>query len=413
MLGPEWDREDDRRVDKQASLAERQPGNAQGLAAFISHAKADQRRAQEIAAALEERGLKCWIAPRDVRPGQSYGDEIIRGIEKSRSFILVLSKASNESPFVAREVERAVSKRKSVFPIRVEDVEPSSALELFVSSTQWIDAFSRDDAAIDRLADLLAAEEGYGGVPSSSAPRPASPGRSGGWARPALLGIAVLLGGLIGALLWDTYRKTPDSQPSPASVPSAGETKPAQAPQPTSGAPPAPASAPAEQKLATPTAASSDLPPPHAPNEDCSRSGDTTLCTSSALAPAQGSSYGPRNLADGDDKTAWVEGSSGQGVGEFVVLEFDTPRTVRGLTIRNGYDKSADLFAKNSRVKDIELRFSSGASVTATLSDQPGPQRLALSQPIEAKWVELVIRSVYPGSKYADTAINEISVDTE
>ncbi len=407
MLAARWDVRTIGSVDKQSSLAERQPGSAQGLAAFISHAKADQKRAQEIAAALEERGLKCWIAPRDVRPGQSYGDEIIRGIEKSRCFILVLSKASNESPFVAREVERAISKRKSVFPIRVEDVEPSSALELFVSSTQWIDAFSRDDAAIDRLANLLAAEEGHGGAPSANAPRLASPARSSGWVRPALLGGAVLLGGLIGAFLWDTYRKTPGSQPPPASVPSASRVEPAQAPQPTS------ASAPAEQKLATPTAASSDLPPPHAPNEDCSRSGDMTVCASSALTPAQGSSYGPRNLADGDDKTAWVEGSNGQGLGEFVVLEFDTPRMVRGLTIRNGYDKSADIFAKNSRVKDVELRFSSGESVTATLNDQPGPQHLALSQPIEAKWVELVIRSVYPGSKYADTAINEITVDTE
>jgi hypothetical protein len=94
------------------------------------------------------------------------------------------------------------------------------------------------------------------------------------------------------------------------------------------------------------------------------------------------------------------------------VLQFDSPRTIRGLTIRNGYDKSADIFAKNGRVKDIDLRFSSGETIAATLSDQPGPQYLALNQPIEAKWIELIIRSVYPGSKYADTAINEISVDT-
>ncbi len=399
-------------MEKQSPVAEGQPGKSPEFAAFISHAKADQKRAQEITVALEERGLKCWIAPRDVRPGQSYGDEIIRGIEKSRCFILVLSKASNESPFVAREVERAVSKRKSVFPIRVEDVEPSSALELFVSSTQWIDAFSGDHSEIDRLANLLAGEDG--GVPSTNAPRPALPARPGGWVRPALLAIAVVLGGLIGAFLWDTYRKTPESLPPPASAPSASEVKPGQAPQPTSAAaPPVPASAPAEQKLTPPTAASSDLPPPHAPNEDCSRSGDMTVCASSALAPAQGNSYGPRNLTDGDDKTAWVEGSNGQGLGEFVVLEFDSPRTVRGLTIRNGYDKSADIFAKNSRAKDVELRFSSGESVAATLSDQPGPQHLALSEPIKANWVELIIRSVYPGSKYADTAIDEISVDTE
>ena len=49
---------------------------------FIRHAKSDVKEAEAIAAALEERGLKCWI----VRPGRSYGDEIIRGIEKSALF---------------------------------------------------------------------------------------------------------------------------------------------------------------------------------------------------------------------------------------------------------------------------------------------------------------------------------------
>ncbi len=131
------------------------------------------------------------------------------------------------------------------------------------------------------------------------------------------------------------------------------------------------------------------------------------------LASAQGNTYGPSNLTDGDDSTAWVEGSDGQGVGDFVVLEFDTARAIRGLTIRNGYDKNPDIFAKNSRVKDIELRFSSGDSIEATLKDTPGAQQVELSQPVNAKWVELIIRSVYPGSKYSDTAINELSVDAE
>src|SRR6185312_8011178 len=99
------------------------------------HAKADHAKAEEIVASLEERGFKCWVAPRDVRPGRTYGDEIVRGIGKSRCFILVLSAASNGSAFVAREVERAVSKNKPLFTIRIEDVEPSPALELFVSNT--------------------------------------------------------------------------------------------------------------------------------------------------------------------------------------------------------------------------------------------------------------------------------------
>ena len=413
-------------MEQQSRLTEQRSNKPPDFAAFISHAKGDQKRAREIAALLEARGLKCWIAPRDVRPGQSYGDEIIRGIEKSRAFILILSKGSNDSPFVAREVERAVSKRKPIFPIRIEEVEPSSALELFVSSTQWIDAFSGSDSHVDSLANLLAGEDGTEAVQAVGTPVRASPTRSGGWVRWTILAIAVILGGLAGAFLWDSYRQRPESAPQQASAPSMAESaasqvapmatpsplaqpKPEQAPSPALATP----QSTAPRVSPTQEAAAPEEPRPHAVNEDCSRSGDTTLCASSVLPAAQGNVYGPRNLTDGSDKTAWVEGSDGQGLGEFVVLEFDSARAVRGLAIRNGYDKSPDIFTKNSRVKDIELRFSSGDSIQATLKDEPGTQYVTLSQPIRAKWIELVIRSVYPGSKYSDTAINELSVDAQ
>ena len=63
---------------------------------FISYAKADAKKAGKIAVCLEERGVTCWIALRDVKPGAAYGDEIIRGIETSPAFVLILSGASNE-----------------------------------------------------------------------------------------------------------------------------------------------------------------------------------------------------------------------------------------------------------------------------------------------------------------------------
>ena len=106
-------------------MAARKPKPAPKLTAFISYAKADAKKAQEIAASLEERGLHCWIAPRDVKAGRAYGDEIIRGIESAKAFVLVLSKASNGSDFVAREIERAVSKQKPIFVVRLANIEPA------------------------------------------------------------------------------------------------------------------------------------------------------------------------------------------------------------------------------------------------------------------------------------------------
>jgi hypothetical protein len=50
--------------------------------AFISYASENRDKAEEICASLEGRGLVCWMAPRDVRAGREYADEIIQGLER-------------------------------------------------------------------------------------------------------------------------------------------------------------------------------------------------------------------------------------------------------------------------------------------------------------------------------------------
>jgi hypothetical protein len=192
-----------------APLATKRSKPAPLLSAFISHAKADEKKARAIAEGLESRGFKCWIAPRDVKAGRSYGDEIIRGIESTRSFVLVLSKASNDSAFVAREVERAVSKKKPIFAVRIANVEPAPSLELFISGTQWIDAFAgRVGPYVDRLASLLAEEEGVEpGKPEAGKDRPHPP-MLPKWAVPIGAAAALLVLGA-GLALWPGHEPSP------------------------------------------------------------------------------------------------------------------------------------------------------------------------------------------------------------
>ena len=108
---------------------------------FISYAKGDKQSAFEICQALEAKGVICWIAPRDVRPGKVYAAEILRGIVQSQAFLLILSGHANRSRFVSAEVERAYSKGIPVIPLRLEDVEPSENLELFIAAKQWVDVW--------------------------------------------------------------------------------------------------------------------------------------------------------------------------------------------------------------------------------------------------------------------------------
>lgn len=123
---------------------------------FISYASDDKDKAFEICESLETRGIRCWIAPRNIRAGKEYSEEIIKGIEASKSLLVVLSESANNSKFVKLEVERAVSSGKPVYPFRIEDVKPSSSLELFISSTHWIEAWQGNLIEhIDKLVDEL------------------------------------------------------------------------------------------------------------------------------------------------------------------------------------------------------------------------------------------------------------------
>ena len=135
---------------------------------FISHASDDREIAERVVAFLEGEGISCWIAPRDVRPGQEYGTAIIEAIERSGAVVLILSEHSNESQFVHKEVERAISKTKPVLPVRVREVAPAGALEFFVSSAQWVDAWRPPIEA--HLAQLAATLKTIGGAAPPAAP---------------------------------------------------------------------------------------------------------------------------------------------------------------------------------------------------------------------------------------------------
>jgi hypothetical protein len=108
---------------------------------FISYSQPDRECAFEMVGQLEARGIRCWIAPRDITPAADWAAEIIDAISSARAMILVLSASSNDSPQVRREVERAVHKQLVILPFRIEDVRPSKSLEFFLSTQHWMDAF--------------------------------------------------------------------------------------------------------------------------------------------------------------------------------------------------------------------------------------------------------------------------------
>lgn len=123
---------------------------------FISYSTQDRELAEHVCRGLEERSVKCWIAPRNILPGVDYGKALVSAIARARVFLLILSKASNRSSHVLKETERAVSHGTPVVPLRIEAVDLSSSMEYYLSNVQWLDAPPPvEPATMDRLEQII------------------------------------------------------------------------------------------------------------------------------------------------------------------------------------------------------------------------------------------------------------------
>ncbi|NOY23422.1 MAG: hypothetical protein GXO70_07920 [Acidobacteria bacterium] len=170
--------------------------------------------------------------------------------------------------------------------------------------------------------------------------------------------------------------------------------------------------------------------------------------------PTKFGKYGAQNLFDRNPATCWAEGEADSGIGQKIQV------AVRGIPDKikliNGYGKSPALFAKNNRIREIQLScyaafFIEGHATelatelnalkfpvekTVTIADQTVEQKInfpfdrakiaAFLKQARAAFfqnrselapkkvqlfllISLKIRSVYRGNKWNDTCLSELS----
>ena len=131
---------------------------------------------------------------------------------------------------------------------------------------------------------------------------------------------------------------------------------------------------------------------------------------SSVLSPQGKKGYNINNLNDDNPMTAWVEGNSSYGIGEWF--------EIKGLVnkIYNGYQSSATNWKNNSRVKKF-LVYENGTPICyLKLTDEMGTQHFDLPTRYQydgnyessAPTLRFEIVEVYKGLKWADVCISEV-----
>ena len=123
---------------------------------FISYSHHDKPTADAVCAKLEEDGIRCWYAPRDIQPGADWAGSIVHAIEASRIMVLIYTDQSNLSRQVLNEISVAVNRGVIVIPFRLTDATPSKGLQYYFTSIHWLDAVDRPlEKSIDELRQMI------------------------------------------------------------------------------------------------------------------------------------------------------------------------------------------------------------------------------------------------------------------
>lgn len=156
------------------------------------------------------------------------------------------------------------------------------------------------------------------------------------------------------------------------------------------------------------------------------------VTASSTLKSNVPDAYSIKNLFDDNPATAWVEGASGAGKGEWVKIEFENEVRLDGIIFEPGYRKSFETFRENAFPSQIAIYLdNSKASVKSDfrylampgLDPEPGGWRfsennsrltfLTVLEGKKAKSILLKITSSVEGTKYKDMAISGITFITK
>lgn len=139
---------------QQEEAIDRNPQEQRRAMAFLSYSSADKNIADNLCSKLENRGVKVWYAPRDVKG--PYAQAITEAIEKSTHFIVILSENSLKSQHVLNEIDLAfqgLPDKIKFKPLRIDEAIFTPSFKYYLSRQHWLDAV--DPPLEERLNEFV------------------------------------------------------------------------------------------------------------------------------------------------------------------------------------------------------------------------------------------------------------------
>lgn len=122
---------------------------------FVSYSSDDRKLVNTITKMMKEAGISYWKAPEMIPAGSSYAREIPRAIKECAVFLLVLSRTSQKSIWVEKEIDSAISHRKTIIPFQIDDLPLNDTFRFYLNNVQMISYAEDGLEAIGELKTQL------------------------------------------------------------------------------------------------------------------------------------------------------------------------------------------------------------------------------------------------------------------
>jgi len=124
---------------------------------FLSHSAKDKPVVRELAARLKGDGLSVWFDEWEIHAGDTIGIKIEKGLDESRTLVLIMSSAAFTSDWVTLERHTALFRdpkntERRLIPVRLDDCEISDVLKQF----RYVDFRLGGDAPYQELLTACA-----------------------------------------------------------------------------------------------------------------------------------------------------------------------------------------------------------------------------------------------------------------
>lgn len=122
---------------------------------FVSYSSKDRPFALGLVKELQNLGANVWIDQLGIGLGEDWDDAIEEALEKSETFMIILSPTSVESRNVKDEVNIAINSKKKLVPILIKECE----LPMRLQRRQYADLAHNPDKAINDILNFLGLQQ--------------------------------------------------------------------------------------------------------------------------------------------------------------------------------------------------------------------------------------------------------------